>query len=172
ATIALRYTQSNSVCVAVDGQVIGLGAGQQSRIHCSRLACSKADRWMLQQHPRVLDLPFQEGLKRPDRFTAREQFIAYAELSPAERRHLRSLFAGRGIKPLRATERRDWINRFTTVLSHDAFIPFRDNIDRAQASAVRYVLQPGGSIADEGVTAAANEYGMVMAFSGLRLFRH
>ena len=177
ATVALRYTQSNSVCVAADGQVIGLGAGQQSRIHCSRIACDKADRWMLLQHPRVLDLPFRDGLKRPDRFTAREQFIAYAALSPAERRHLRRLFRRpavkpRGLKPLGVTERRDWIGRFTTVLSHDAFIPFRDNIDRAQASAVRYLLQPGGSIADEGVTAAADEYGMVMAFSGLRLFRH
>ena len=152
--------------------MIGLGAGQQSRIHCSRIACDKADRWMLLQHPRVLDLPFRDGLKRPDRFTAREQFIAYAALSPAERRHLRRLFRRPGVKPLGATARRDWIGRFTTVLSHDAFIPFRDNIDRAQASAVRYLLQPGGSIADEGVTAAADEYGMVMAFSGLRLFRH
>ena len=172
ATIALRYTQSNSVCVAADGQVIGLGAGQQSRIHCTRIACTKADRWMLQQHPRVLDLPFREGLRRPDRFTAREQFIAYKELSPAEQRHLRTLFSEKGVKALSVQERRDWIARFTTALSHDAFIPFRDNIDRAQASAVKYVVQPGGSIADDGVVKAADSYGMVMAFSGLRLFRH
>ena len=171
ATIALRYTQSNSVCLAADGQVIGLGAGQQSRIHCSRIACAKADRWMLQQHPRVLDLPFGEGMKRPERFTAREQFIAWAELSGPERDHLSGLFA-EPVAPLSAEERAEWIDGFTTVLSHDAFMPFRDNIDRAQASAVRYVLQPGGSIADEGVTAAADEYGMTMAFSGLRLFRH
>ena len=171
ATIALRYTQSNSVCVAVEGQVIGLGAGQQSRIHCSRIACGKADRWMLQQHPRVLDLPLKAELRRPDRFTAREQFIAHAELSPAERTYLAGQFDGE-LQPLSADERRDWIAGFTTTLSHDAFIPFRDNIDRAQASAVRYVLQPGGSIADEGVIAAANEYGMTMAFSGQRLFRH
>ncbi len=171
ATIALRYTQSNSVCVAADGQVIGLGAGQQSRIHCTRLACAKADRWMLQQHPRMLDLPFKKELRRPDRFTAREQVIAYAELSEPERVHLAAQMDST-LEPLSAEERRDWIARYDNALSHDAFIPFRDNIDRAQASAVRYVLQPGGSIADAGVTEAANEYGMTMAFSGLRLFRH
>ena len=172
ATVALRYTQSNSVCVAADGQVIGMGAGQQSRIHCTRLACSKADRWMLQQHPRVLDLPFTTDLRRPERFTAREQFIAWAELSPAERRHLRRQFRMAGVKPLTVGERREWLGRFTTVLSHDAFVPFRDNIDRAQASSVRFILQPGGSIGDPGVTAAADQYGIVMAHSGLRLFRH
>ena len=171
ATIALRYTQSNSVCLAADGQVIGLGAGQQSRIHCSRIACGKADRWMLQQHPRVLALPFAPGIKRPERFTAREQFIAWAELSEPERDHLREHFT-EPVEPLSDAERRSWIMGFRTVLSHDAFLPFRDNIDRAQASAVRYVLQPGGSIADAGVTAAADEYGMTMALSGLRLFRH
>lgn len=171
ATVALRYTQSNSVCVAADGQVIGLGAGQQSRIHCSRIACSKADRWMLQQHSRVLDLPFKEGLKRPDRFTAREQYIAYDDLSAPERRYLRGQIV-EWPGPLSKGERKRWIDGFTTVLSHDAFIPFRDNIDRAQASAVKYVLQPGGSIADGGVIDAANRYDMVMAFSGLRLFRH
>ncbi len=171
ATVALRYTQSNSVCVAADGQVIGLGAGQQSRIHCSRIACGKADRWMLQQHPRVLDLPWQGGMKRPDRFTAREQFIAYAELSPVERMHLLAQLEG-DVEPLSEAERHEWIEGFSSVLSHDAFIPFRDNVDRAQASAVRYILQPGGSIADDGVIAAANEYGITMAFSGLRLFRH
>ncbi len=171
ATIALRYTQSNSVCLAADGQVIGLGAGQQSRIHCSRIACGNADRWMLQQHPRVLALPFAPGIKRPERFTAREQFIAWAELSEPERDHLRDHFT-EPVEPLSDAERRSWIMGFRTVLSHDAFLPFRDNIDRAQASAVRYVLQPGGSIADAGVTAAADEYGMTMALSGLRLFRH
>ncbi|PZC49521.1 MAG: phosphoribosylaminoimidazolecarboxamide formyltransferase [Chloroflexi bacterium] len=171
ATIALRYTQSNSVCVAADGQVIGLGAGQQSRIHCSRIACGKADRWMLQQHPRVLSLPFVAGMKRPERFTAREQFIAWAELSEPERAYLRAQFR-EAVEPLSDEERGDWIGGFTTSLSHDAFMPFRDNIDRAQASAVRYVLQPGGSIADAGVTAAADSYGMTMALSGLRLFRH
>ena len=171
ATIALRYTQSNSVCVANGGQVIGLGAGQQSRIHCSRIACTKADRWMLQQHPRVLELPFDDALKRPQRFTAREQFIAHDELSPAEQAHLASQMT-EPAEPLRVEERRAWIGAFSNVLSHDAFMPFRDNVDRAQASAVRYILQPGGSIADAGVIAAADEYGMAMAFSGLRLFHH
>ena len=171
ATVALRYTQSNSVCVAADGQVIGLGAGQQSRIHCSRIACSKADRWMLQQHPRVLDLPLREDLKRPERFTAREQFISFDQLSPAEREHLHAQMTA-AVDPLTTEERRHWIAQFTNALSHDAFMPFRDNVDRAQASAVRYILQPGGSIADEGVIAAADEYGMVMAFSSLRLFHH
>ena len=171
ATIALRYTQSNSVCLAADGQVIGLGAGQQSRIHCTRIACGKADRWMLQQQPDVLDLPFADNLRRPDRFTAREQYIAWHELSQPERDRLQSQidpWPG----PLSDDQRRDWIDRFDTVLSHDAFIPFRDNVDRAQASAVRAVLQPGGSIADESVIEAANEYGIAMALTRRRLFRH
>ena len=171
ATIALRYTQSNSVCVAAEGQVIGLGAGQQSRIHCSRLACGKADRWMLQQHPRVVELPLRDDLKRPDRMTAREQYIAYAELSEPERAYLRGqLSEWPGELP--GDERAEWIDRFANALSHDAFVPFRDNMDRAQASAVKYVLQPGGSVADEAVIAAADAYGMVMALSGQRLFRH
>ena len=171
ATIALRYTQSNSVCLASDGQVIGLGAGQQSRIHCSRLACSKADRWMLQQHDRVLDLEFGEDLKRPDRIAAREQFISWPELSQPERERLQTQIVNWD-GPLSAEERQTWIGRFAPVLSHDAFIPFRDNIDRAQASAVRYILQPGGSIADGDTIAACNEYGITMALTDHRLFRH
>lgn len=171
ATIALRYTQSNSVCLAADGQVIGLGAGQQSRIHCSRLACGKADRWMLQQHDRVLALEFDPSLKRPDRFAAREQFIAWHELSPPERDRLQSQVKNWS-GPLDEEERREWIAGFRTVLSHDAFMPFRDNVDRAQASAVTHILQPGGSIADKDVIAACNEYGIVMSLTGQRLFRH
>ena len=171
ATIALRYTQSNSVCVAADGQVIGLGAGQQSRIHCTRLACGKADRWMLQQHDRVLALEFESTLKRPDRVAAREQYIAWSELSPPERERLQSQIAN-WTGPLSDDERRDWIAGFRNVLSHDAFMPFRDNVDRAQASAVRHVLQPGGSIADDDTTDACNQYGIAMALTGHRLFRH
>lgn len=171
ATIALRYAQSNSVCLAADGQVIGLGAGQQSRIHCTRIACGKADRWMLQQHPRVRGLRFKPGLRRADRFTAREQYIAYGELSPPERARLESQVED-WPGELAAEERREWISGFATALSHDAFIPFRDNIDRAQASGARYVLQPGGSQADADVTAAADEYGMAMSLTGRRLFRH
>ena len=171
ATIALRYTQSNSVCVAADGQVIGLGAGQQSRIHCTRLACGKADRWMLQQHPQVLSLPLREGLRRADRINAREQHIHWAELSGAERDQLATVIDPLPA-PLTAGQRDEWIAGFRNVLSHDAFIPFRDNIDRAQASAVRHILQPGGSIADDQVIAAANAYGIAMAHTGQRLFRH
>ena len=171
ATIALRYTQSNSVCVAADGQVIGLGAGQQSRIHCSRLACGKADRWMLQQHDQVLGLEFDASLKRPDRFAGREQYIAWNELSQPERERLQSQIVN-WPGPLSDDQRRDWIGGFRTVLSHDAFMPFRDNVDRAQASAVTHILQPGGSIADGNTTDACNQYGITMALTGQRLFRH
>ena len=171
ATIALRYTQSNSVCVAADGQVIGLGAGQQSRIHCSRLACGKADRWMLQQHGQVLGLEFDSSLKRPDRFAGREQYIAWNELSQPERERLQSQIVN-WPGPLSDDQRRDWIGGFRTVLSHDAFMPFRDNVDRAQASAVTHILQPGGSIADNDTTDACNQYGITMALTGQRLFRH
>ena len=171
ATIALRYTQSNSVCVAADGQVIGLGAGQQSRIHCTRLACGKADRWMLQQHPQVLSLPLREGLRRADRINAREQYIHWAELSGPERDQLATVIDPLPA-PLTAEQRDEWIAGFRNVLSHDAFIPFRDNIDRAQASAVTHILQPGGSIADTEVIAAADSYGIAMALTNHRLFRH
>lgn len=171
ATIALRYAQSNSVCVAADGQVIGLGAGQQSRIHCSRLACGKADRWMLQQHDQVLGLEFDSSLKRPDRFAGREQYIAWGELSQPERERLHSQIVN-WPGPLSDDQRRDWIGQFRTVLSHDAFMPFRDNVDRAQASAVTHILQPGGSIADGDTTDACNQYGIAMALTGQRLFRH
>lgn len=171
ATIALRYTQSNSVCIAADGQVIGLGAGQQSRIHCTRLACAKADRWMLQQHPRVLQLPLRDGLRRADQINAREQYIHWAELSQPERTQLAATIDPLP-EPLSQSERADWIASFHNVLSHDAFIPFRDNIDRAQASAVRHILQPGGSIADSEVIAAADHYGIAMALTNHRLFRH
>ena len=171
ATIALRYTQSNSVCVAAEGQVIGLGAGQQSRIHCSRLACGKADRWMLQQHDQVLGLQFDPSLKRPDRFAGREQYIAWNELSQPERERLQSQIVN-WPGPLSDDQRRDWIGGFRTVLSHDAFMPFRDNVDRAQASAVTHILQPGGSIADGDTTDACNQYGITMALTGQRLFRH
>ena len=171
ATIALRYTQSNSVCVAADGQVIGLGAGQQSRIHCTRLACGKADRWMLQQHPQVLSLALREGLRRADRINAREQYVHWGELSGAERDQLATVIDPQPA-PLTAEQRDEWIAGFRNVLSHDAFIPFRDNIDRAQASAVNHILQPGGSIADEDVIAAADSYGIAMALTNQRLFRH
>ncbi len=174
ATIAAKYAQSNTVCVAYDGQVVGLGAGQQSRIHCTRLACDKADKWMLQQHPRVLGLSFAEGVKRPDRANAVDQFLLWEQLSEAEVEQLRAACPSLP-EPITREERAAWIARFAAdglSLSSDAFIPFRDNLDRAHKSGVRYVAQTGGSIADEGVLAAADAYGMVMAFTGLRLFHH
>lgn len=171
-TVALKYTQSNSVCVGYDGQVIGVGAGQQSRVHCTRLACSKADKWFLQQHPRVLNLPFRPDLKRVDKTNAVDQFLLWDELSQHEVQALNEMFT-EAPEPLSPGERVEWIHRFQgIVISSDAFFPFRDNIDRASRSGVQYVLQPGGSLRDDTVTAAADEYGMVMAHSGLRWFLH
>jgi AICAR transformylase/IMP cyclohydrolase PurH len=172
ATIALKYTQSNSMCVAYDGQVIGMGAGQQSRVHCTRLACDKADKWFLQQHPRVLELPFKPGLKRPEKANVVDQYLLWDQLSEAERAAMLAGLNGRPA-PISRDERIAWVQQFDDIcLSSDGYIPFRDNIDRAARSHVRYVIQPGGSIRDEGVIAAADEYGMVMVESGLRLFLH
>jgi phosphoribosylaminoimidazolecarboxamide formyltransferase/IMP cyclohydrolase len=172
ATIALKYTQSNSVCVAYDGQVIGNGAGQQSRVHCTRLACDKADKWFLQQHPRVLDLPFQEGLSRIERTNLVDQYLLWDQLSEAEVEAMLASFCT-APKPLTQQERTAWIAEFEGVcLSSDAFFPFRDSIDRASRSSVRYVAQPGGSLRDDSVTEAADQYAMVMIHTGLRLFLH
>lgn len=172
ATVALKYTQSNSVCVAYDGQVIGMGAGQQSRVHCTRLACDKADKWFLQQHPKTLSLRFQRGLKRPNKANIVDQFILWDELSEPEREAVVSRCANRP-DILRPSERVQWIRGFDGVcLSSDAYIPFRDNIDRASRSNVQYVAQAGSSIRDDEVTLAADEYGMVMAHTGIRCFHH
>ena len=171
AMITLKYTQSNSVCFAKDGQAIGVGAGQQSRIHCTRLAGDKADTWWLRQHPRALDLPFREGLKRWDRDNGVDAFLR-SDLSPAENREWQALFT-EVPERLSETERREWLDQLGDVsLASDGFFPFRDNIDRAARSGVRYVAQPGGSLRDDAVIAAADEYGMAMAFTRLRLFHH
>lgn len=171
-TVALKYTQSNSVCVAYDGQVIGMGAGQQSRIHCTRLACSKADKWFLQMHPKVQGLAFKEGAKRPEKTNAIDQYLLWDELSDVEIEAMMSALTGRP-EPISRQERLEWAKRFDGVaLSSDAFIPFRDNIDRASRSNVRYVVHAGGSVRDADVTAAADQYGMVVVQSGLRLFLH
>ena len=171
ALIALKYTQSNSVCYAFHGQTIGVGAGQQSRIHCTRLAGSKADAWFLRQHPRVLALPFRQGIKRPERDNAIDQFLL-DELTPAEEAYWRQSFTEPPVRLTRA-EKRAWLDQFSGVsLGSDAFFPFRDSIDRASRSGVRYVAQPGGSVRDDAVIAAGNEYGMVMALTGVRLFHH
>ncbi|HUT25877.1 MAG TPA: phosphoribosylaminoimidazolecarboxamide formyltransferase [Sumerlaeia bacterium] len=172
ATVALKYTQSNSVTVAYDGQVIGNGAGQQSRVHCVRLACAKADKWMLQQHPRVRGLKFADGLTRAEKTNVIDQFLLWDELSQPEIDELNAKLAEKA-EPLTAEERRKWIDRFSGVaLSSDAYFPFRDNIDRASRSGVRFVLQPGGSLRDDLVIEAADGYGMTMAMSGVRWFLH
>ncbi len=172
ATVALNYTQSNSVCLAYDGQVIGMGAGQQSRVHCTRLACGKAEKWLLQQHPRIVGLDFKEGMARPEKTNAIDQLLLWDELSQAEIDDLATKFVG-DPQPLTKAERSEWINKFDgIVLSSDAFIPFRDNIDRASRTNVQYIMQAGNSLRDEEVTATADQYGMVMVHSGLRCFLH
>ena len=171
ALIALKYTQSNSVCLAVDGQVIGNGAGQQSRIHCTRLAASKADAWRLRQHPATLSLRFRDGVGRPERDNAVDGFLR-DDLSPAEERLWLEWFAER---PQRLTpeRRREWLDGMDGVaMASDGFIPFRDNVDRAAMSGVRYIAQPGGSIRDADVAAACAEHGIAMALTGVRLFHH
>ncbi len=172
ATIALKYTQSNSVCVAYDGQVIGMGAGQQSRIHCTRLACDKAEKWFLQQHPQVLGLPFKEELGRPERANVVDQYLLWDQLSQAEGEAMLTGLTDQP-EPLGTFARADWLNQFEGIcLSSDAFIPFRDNIDRASRTHVQYVAQTGNSLRDEGVTAAAEQYGMTMIHTGFRCFLH
>src|SRR5215211_4468487 len=171
AWITLKFTQSNSVCYVVNGQTIGVGAGQQSRVHCVRLAGSKADLWRLRQHPSVLALPFKEGIKRPDRDNAIDQFLQ-SDLTDAEKKNWANVFIHIPDQ-LTPEERRAWLDGLTkVVLGSDAFFPFRDSIDRAAKSGVKYVLQPGGSNRDEDVVAACDEYGMTMVFSGLILFHH
>ena len=172
ATIALKYTQSNSVCVAFEGQVIGMGAGQQSRVHCTRLACDKADKWLLQQHPKTLRLRFKDVLPKPEKANVVDQFLLWDQLSEIEKG---KLCAGLVNEPaaLTAQERSDWVHGFPGIcLSSDAFIPFADNLDRAARSNVRFVAQAGGSARDDEVTAAAQRYGMTMVHTGLRLFLH
>jgi phosphoribosylaminoimidazolecarboxamide formyltransferase/IMP cyclohydrolase len=171
ALISLKYTQSNSVGLALDGQVIGMGAGQQSRIHCTRLAASKADTWYLRQHPAVLGLRFRQGIGRPERDNAIDQYLR-DDMTPAEEKAWREAFAEIPVR-LTPKEKREWLGEFKGVaLASDAYFPFRDNIDRARRSGVAFVAQPGGSHRDAEVIAACDEYGMVMAFTGVRLFHH
>ena len=173
AMITLKYTQSNSVCYVKDGQCIGIGAGQQSRIHCTRLAGDKADNWWLRQHAKTLALPFLPGVKNPDRDNAIDRYISREsrETVLAEGRW-QTLFAVRP-EELTEAEKRAWLDQLTDVsLGSDAFFPFSDNIDRAAQSGVRYIAEPGGSKRDPEVIAACDRCGMVMAFTGLRLFHH
>lgn len=172
ATTALKYTQSNSVCIAYDGQVIGMGAGQQSRIHCTRIACAKAEKWMLQTHPKVLGLRFPDALGRPERTNVVDQFILWNALSDPERRQVVSVL-GYEPEPLLDAEREDWFGRFEGLcMSSDAFIPFRDNVDRAAATGVRYVAHAGGSMRDASVREAARELGVAVFETGVRCFLH
>ena len=171
AWITLKYTQSNSVCFVKDGQAIGVGAGQQSRVHCVRLAGQKADLWYLRQHPAVMELPFRPETKRPERDNAIDQFLR-DDITPREKASWQEIFS---TVPHQLTpeEKRAWLDGLTGVsLGSDAFFPFSDSLHRAAASGAQYVFEPGGSARDADVIAAADDYDMVMAFTGVRLFHH
>lgn len=170
--IALKYTQSNSVCYAKDGQAIGIGAGQQSRIHCTRLAGNKADIWYLRQHPKVLGLKFKEGIRRPDRDNTIDVYISDEYMDVLADGVWEQFFAEKP-EPLTREEKRAWLDTMTGVsLGSDAFFPFGDNIERARKSGVEFIAQPGGSIRDDNVIDTCNKYGIAMAFTGIRLFHH
>ena len=172
ALIALKYTQSNSICYAKDGQVIGVGAGQQSRIHCTRLAGNKADVWYLRQHPKVLALPFRSDIRRPDRDNTIDVYISDEYEDVLADGAWQQFFTARP-EPLTREERRVWLDTLTGVsLGSDAFFPFGDNIERAHKSGVSFIAEPGGSIRDDHVIETCNKYGIAMAFTGLRLFHH
>ena len=170
--IALKYTQSNSVCYAKGGQVIGVGAGQQSRIHCTRLAGNKADIWFLRQHPKVLGLKFKEGIRRQDRDNTIDVYISDEYMDVLADGTWENLFAEKP-EPLTREEKRAWLDTLTGVsLGSDAFFPFGDNIERAHKTGVQYIAEPGGSIRDDNVIETCNKYGIAMAFTGARLFHH
>lgn len=170
--ITLKYTQSNSVCYVKGGQVIGVGAGQQSRIHCTRLAGNKADTWYLRQHPKVLGLKFKEGIRRPDRDNTIDVYISDEYMDVLADGIWENFFVQKP-EPLSREEKRAWLDTMTDVaLGSDAFFPFGDNIERAHKSGVKYIAQPGGSIRDDNVIDTCNKYGIAMAFTGMRLFHH
>ena len=170
--IALKYTQSNSVCYAKDGQAIGIGAGQQSRIHCTRLAGNKADIWFLRQHPRVLALPFRKDIRRPDRDNTIDVYISDDYMDVLADGVWENFFAEKP-EPLTREEKRAWLDQLSGVsLGSDAFFPFGDNIERAHKSGVQYIAEPGGSIRDDNVIETCNKYGIVLAFTAQRLFHH
>ena len=173
ALITLKYTQSNSVCYVENGQTIGVGAGQQSRIHCTRLAGNKADLWHLRSHPSVLNLPFRADIPRPNRDNAIDLYLNEDECGDVLDDGNWQNFFTRRPEPMTKEQKREWLNRFgETALASDAFFPFGDNIERAFRSGVAYIAQPGGSVRDDAVIEACNKHGMVMAFTGLRLFHH
>ena len=172
AMITLKYTQSNSVCYVKDGQAIGIGAGQQSRIHCTRLAGSKADNWFLRQNPKVLNLPFKEKIARPDRDNAIDVYMSDDYMDVLADGTWENFFTQKP-EVLTREEKRAWLDQMTGVsLGSDAFFPFGDNVERAHRSGVSYIAQPGGSIRDDNVIETCNKYNIAMAFTGLRLFHH
>lgn len=172
SAIALKYTQSNSISLAYDGQIVGIGAGQQSRIHCTRLACDKAEKWFLQRHPKVRGLQFKEGLKKVDKTNLIDQFLLWDSLSKHEENMMLEGFAAKP-EAISREERTEWINGFDGItLGSDAFIPFRDNIDRASRTNVQYIVETGGSLRADAVVKAANEYGMRLIHTGIRSFLH
>ena len=172
ALITLKYTQSNSVCYVKDGQAIGVGAGQQSRIHCTRLAGSKADNWYLRQCPKVLNLPFVKGIKRPDRDNAIDIYIS-DEYEDVLAEGTWQLYFTERPEPLTREEKKAWLATQTGVsVGSDAFFPFGDNVERARKSGVCYIAQPGGSVRDDNVIETANKYDIAMCFTGARLFHH
>ena len=172
ALIALKYTQSNSVCYAKDGQLIGVGAGQQSRIHCTRLAGNKADIWHLRQHEKVLGLPFRADIRRPDRDNTIDIYLSEDAQDVLADGAWQQFFTAQPV-PLSRAEKKDWLKTLSGVsLGSDAFFPFGDNIERAHRSGVQYVAQPGGSIRDDHVIETCDKHGIAMAFTGVRLFHH
>ena len=172
ALITLKYTQSNSVCYVKDGQAIGIGAGQQSRIHCTRLAGNKADIWWLRQHPKVMSLPFVEKIRRADRDNTIDIYISDDYMDVLADGEWQKFFT-ECPEPLTREEKKEWIAQNTNVaLGSDAFFPFGDNIERAHKSGVQYVAQAGGSVRDDHVIATCDKYGIAMAFTGIRLFHH
>lgn len=170
--ITLKYTQSNSVCYVKDGQAIGVGAGQQSRVHCTRLAGNKADNWYLRQHEKVLNLPFKSDIRRPDRDNTIDVYIS-DDYEDVLADGTWELFFTEKPAPLTKEEKKAWLATMSGVsLGSDAFFPFGDNIERAKRSGVQYIAQPGGSIRDDNVIETCNKYGMTMVFTGIRLFHH
>ncbi len=170
--ITLKYTQSNSVCYVKDGQAIGIGAGQQSRIHCTRLAGQKADNWWLRQSPQVMGLPFVDSIRRADRDNAIDLYIGEDYMDVLADGAWQGIFKEKP-EVFSGEAKREWLNKLTDVsLGSDAFFPFGDNIERAHRSGVRYIAQPGGSVRDDNVIETCNKYGIAMAFTGLRLFHH
>lgn len=172
ALITLKYTQSNSVCYAKDGQAIGVGAGQQSRIHCTRLAGNKADIWYLRQNPKVMNLPFKENIRRPDRDNTIDVYIS-DDYEDVLADGIWEQFFTEKPEPLTREEKKAWLTTLSGVsLGSDAFFPFGDNIERAHKSGVEFIAQPGGSIRDDNVIEVCNKYNIAMAFTGIRLFHH